>query len=96
MTRLRTGETFEVRGRRFVVGKSKHSSFQVRDTTTVSRSHAIFSVQGDVCTITDDDSRNGTFVNGQRLEAGETMELEDGDTVRMSDVDFVFEVEPAR
>ena len=96
MTRLRTGETFEVRGRRFVVGKSKHSSFQVRDTTTVSRSHAIFSVQGDVCTITDDDSRNGTFVNGQRLEAGGTMELEDGDTVRMSDVDFVFEVEPAR
>lgn len=96
MTRLRTGETFEVRGRRFVVGKSKHSSFQVRDTTTVSRSHAIFSVQGDVCTITDDDSRNGTFVNGQRPEAGGTMELEDGDTVRMSDVDFVFEVEPAR
>ncbi|MDM8300109.1 FHA domain-containing protein [Collinsella tanakaei] len=95
MTRLRTGESFEIRGRRFVVGKSKHSSFQVRDTTTVSRSHAIFTVENGTCTITDDDSRNGTYVNGIRLESGVPMELVDGDTVRMSDVDFVFEVEPA-
>lgn len=95
MTRLRTGENFEIRGRRFVVGKSKHSSFQVRDTTTVSRSHAIFTVENGTCAITDDDSRNGTYVNGIRLEPGVPMELVDGDTVRMSDVDFVFEIEPA-
>lgn len=93
MTRLRTGETFEIRGRHFVVGKSKHSSFQVRNTTTVSRSHAIFCVRDGVCTVMDDSSRNGTFVNGERLEPGVAMELEDGDTVRMSDVDFVFEVD---
>ena len=41
----------------------------------------------------DDSSRTGTFVNGERLEPGVAMELEDGDTVRMSDVDFVFEVD---
>ena len=34
----------------------------------------------------------GTYVNGIRLESGVPMELVDGDTVRMSDVDFVFEV----
>ena len=69
------------------------SSFQVRNTTTVSRSHAIFCVRDGVCTVMDDSSRNGTFVNGERLEPGVAMELEDGDTVRMSDVDFVFEVD---
>lgn len=93
MTRLRTGETFEIRGRHFVVGKSKHSSFQVFNTSTVSRSHAIFCVKDGICTVTDDSSRNGTFVNGVRLVPGEAVELEDGDTVRMSDVDFVFEID---
>lgn len=95
LTRLSTGERFEVRGRRFVVGKSKHSSFQVKGTTTVSRSHAIFITTPATCTITDDDSRNGTFINNQEIFAGEPAELVDGDTVRMSDELFAFEVQPA-
>lgn len=94
MTRLNTGERFQVLGRRFVVGKSKHSTFQVKDTATVSRSHAILSVNDNACTIMDDESRNGTFVNGERLESGVPRRLSDGDTVRLSDVDFVFEAIP--
>ena len=95
LTRIATGERFEVRGRRFVVGKSKHSSFMVRGTTTVSRSHAIFVTGPDTCTIEDDNSRNGTFVNNERLDPGFPVELVDGDTVRLSDENFAFEVEPA-
>lgn len=94
LTLLRTGERVELRGRRFVVGKSKHSTFQVTNTNTVSRSHAVFCAAGGTCTVEDDDSRNGTFVNGERLAAHEPRELVDGDTVRMSDVDFVFEAIP--
>lgn len=95
LTRISTGERFEVRGRRFVVGKSKHSSFMVRGTTTVSRSHAIFVTGPDTCTIEDDNSRNGTFVNNEQLDPGFPVELVDGDTVRLSDENFAFEVVPA-
>lgn len=95
LTRIATGERFEVRGRRFVVGKSKHSSFMVKGSTTVSRSHAIFVTGPDTCTIEDDNSRNGTFVNNERIDPGFPVELIDGDTVRMSDENFAFEVQPA-
>lgn len=95
LTRIATGERFEVRGRRFVVGKSKHSSFMVKGSTTVSRSHAIFVTGPDTCTIEDDNSRNGTFVNNERIGPGFPVELVDGDTVRMSDENFAFEVQPA-
>lgn len=95
LTRLSTGERFEVCGRRFVVGKSKYSSFQVRGSTTVSRSHAILSVVGGACTIMDDSSRNGTFLNGERLVPGFAYELLDGDVVRLSDERFAVEVGPA-
>ena len=95
LTRLSTGERFEVCGRRFVVGKSKYSSFQVRGSTTVSRSHAILSVAGGGCTIMDDSSRNGTFLNGERLAPGFAYELLDGDVVRLSDERFAFEAGPA-
>ena len=95
LTRIATGERFEVRGRRFVVGKSKHSSFMVKGSTTVSRSHAIFVTDGATCTIEDDSSRNGTFVNNERIDPGFPVALVDGDTVRMSDENFAFEVQPA-
>lgn len=95
LTRIATGERFEVRGRRFVVGKSKHSSFMVKGSTTVSRSHAIFVTDGATCTIEDDNSRNGTFVNNERIDPGFPVALVDGDTVRMSDENFAFEVQLA-
>ena len=67
----------------------------VKGSTTVSRSHAIFVTGPDTCTIEDDNSRNGTFVNNERIDPGFPVELVDGDTVRMSDENFAFEVQPA-
>ena len=77
-------------GKRFVVGKSKYSTYQVRNTTTVSRSHALFHCEEDACWVEDDNSRNGTFVNGERLAPNVRKRLEDGDAVRMSDEMFTF------
>lgn len=93
LIRSRTGERVELTGDRFVVGKSMYSSYQVRNTTTVSRSHAVFCCANDCCRIEDADSSNGTFVNGERLKAHVDRDLVDGDAIRMSDEDFVFEVE---
>lgn len=95
LTRPSTGERIEISGGRFVVGRSKSSSFQIKNATTVSRSHAVFSAGTSACTVEDGDSRNGTFVNGEQLQPGVSYRLADGDVIRMSDEDFVFEARAA-
>ena len=90
LTHEGSGERVRIQGKRFVVGKSKYSNYQVRNTTTVSRSHALFHCEEDGCWIEDDNSRNGTFVNGERLAPGVRKRLSDGDSVRMSDEMFTF------
>lgn len=92
LTRERTGERFEVRGDRFVVGKSKYSTYQVKDTTTISRSHAVLHCDEGDCWIEDNLSKNGTSVDGERLEPHVRMLLHSGAVVRMSDEDFTFEI----
>lgn len=53
--------------RKIVVGRSAENDISL-DSTTVSRKHAIFQLlDGDRITLTDLDSTNGTFVNGQRI-----------------------------
>jgi pSer/pThr/pTyr-binding forkhead associated (FHA) protein len=39
------------------------------DDVTVSRNHAVIVRQGDACTVEDQSSLNGTFVNRRRIDA---------------------------
>lgn len=87
----RTGEKIKISSSHFVVGKSKYSSYQVRGTTTVSRSHAIFTCDGNSCWIEDDKSTNGTFVNAKPLAPEQKVKLHDGDSIRMSDEKFTLQ-----
>ncbi|MEL6277144.1 MAG: FHA domain-containing protein, partial [Bacteroidota bacterium] len=63
------------------VGRDPNADIQVKDKSfSVSRVHALLHVQqGKNCLIEDNGSRNGTFVNGIRLKAGEKKMLQDGD-----------------
>lgn len=54
----------------------------VIDIPTVSAEHAIVEYSGGAYRIVDRGSRNGTFVNGQRIN---THDLQDGDIVRIGD-----------
>lgn len=88
----RSGNATDISGSRFTVGKSKHADFQVLNTTTVSRIHALFSCGDDACSLKDNRSLNGTFVNERRIGPEEEVRLESGDIIRMSDEEFSFEV----
>lgn len=48
---------------------------------TVSRSHAKLAVEDGRCTVVDEGSANGTFVNGERIETGQAVPLSPGDQV---------------
>jgi serine/threonine-protein kinase len=71
---------------RFVVGRSKHTSvrFPQKDPY-LSRFHFVLEVNPPLCRVTDLNSRNGTFVNDQRVERAD---LRDGDVVRAGHTRF--------
>jgi len=68
------------------IGSDEASDFVIRDET-VSRRHAVIAFKRGRLEITDLGSTNGTFVNGQRIQAGTT--LDKGDKVRFGGADFV-------
>jgi len=51
-----------------IVGRSKDAAVMI-DHWSVSRHHARLRIAGDDTTVEDLDSKNGTFVNGQRIES---------------------------
>src|SRR4029079_8513508 len=71
----RAGESFEAIGDRALIGRSPECDVFL-DDVTVSRRHAELTREGNVFTIRDLGSLNGTFVNKRRIESSV---LEDDD-----------------
>jgi hypothetical protein len=73
---------------RNVVGRDADSQITVNDKT-VSGKHATILFRADKYKIKDELSSHGTFVNGEDIEE-ETVELHDGDIVKLGDTVFKF------
>ena len=69
------------------VGRSPHNGIVILDVS-VSREHAKCHVTTNIVEIEDLGSRNGTFINDQRVETRAT--LRDGDIVRVGSILFKF------
>ncbi len=50
-------------------------------TEGISKLHARIKIDGEELSISDADSTNGTFINGKRLESGESVVLQQGDEI---------------
>lgn len=70
----------------FMVGRADSCDL-VLDNPLVSRSHAVFEAAGVGMSIRDLQSHNGTFVNGQRIEA---TVLYNGDEIRIGNYQIRF------
>lgn len=82
---------FELRhgAARMLLGRSPSNDICLGWDHEVSRTHAQIERLGDAWMLVDDGiSRNGTFVNGERLTA--RRRLEDGDVVRLGRTDLIF------
>ncbi len=83
MTKLRImsgpskGETFDLRDEVYTIGRSPDNNIQVLDKT-VSRKHLKIFRKKNEYFIEDLKSRNGTFVNGARVQAGDKIEVKKG------------------
>jgi pSer/pThr/pTyr-binding forkhead associated (FHA) protein len=84
-SRLLNPPRFRVATGIFIVGRSSGCDLVVRHAS-VSRRHAEIQVLGECVTVVDLESRNGTYIDGQRIESGE---LSVGHKVTFGGVPFV-------
>jgi molecular chaperone DnaK (HSP70) len=76
-------------GNRYKVGRDRGNQIFL-NFEKISRFHAALVVSSDACTLEDTGSTNGTFVNGEKLQAEIAVTLKDGDRVRFGNQEFVF------
>lgn len=82
--RLRVGQSqFSLLPERTLVGRSRSCDVRIKDDT-VSRLHAALLWSGDILTLEDLGSSNGTYLNGERLE--HPTRLKSGDEIRFGGV----------
>jgi pSer/pThr/pTyr-binding forkhead associated (FHA) protein len=73
----------------FTIGRAEDNDLTI-EKPTVSRHHAVVSKEGDRWFLEDRGSFNGTFLNGQRIQAGAKVPLRHGDRIGFGAESVVF------
>ena len=79
-----------VRPGRQLIGRTTSAELHLADAY-VSRRHAVLTCGYGAIRVEDVGSDNGTFVNGERIQAAEAVPLRAGDLVRFGEVEAVFD-----
>ena len=85
------GREFVLIGRQAVLGRGEQCDILLRDLN-VSRKHAILWVENSSYHIRDNRSKNGTYVNGNKIEK---KVLKDGDSISIGESILIFRVGPS-
>ncbi|MEO6774093.1 MAG: GGDEF domain-containing protein [Kofleriaceae bacterium] len=80
LTGTLSGQLFKVSKGQLTIGRSPHAELRL-DDDGISRNHARIRSETNRAWIEDMESRNGTFVNGERIK--DAVELKDGDKVQV-------------
>lgn len=91
LTRQVTGEKIEIGKPSFVLGKNpEKSDYAVADNTNISRVHAVITMRNGRYYVMDQNSTNGTFINGRIIKAGQETEILPGDCLMLANEEFIF------
>lgn len=74
------------------IGRVKEGNDIMIDNPLISKSHCAIAVSGDVITVYDLDSLNGTLVDGMKLEKGGHREARSGSTLTLANAEFEMEI----
>lgn len=92
LIRRNDGEIFELIGSPITIGSSSDKAdYNITSNRRVSRNHAVISQNRESFSIKDN-SMNGTFVNGEKLEANQSIPIMDGDTISLADEEFTVRI----
>lgn len=73
----------------WIIGKLKENVDCVISDEAISRIHAkLDMIEGNQMTLTDLNSKNGTYINGERMRANETRKIQIGDEIGFADLIF--------
>lgn len=91
LTRQVTGEKIELGKSSFVLGKNpEKSDYAVAGNTNISRIHAVITTRNGRYYVMDQNSTNGTFINGRIIKAGQETEILPGDCLMLANEEFIF------
>lgn len=91
LTRQVTGEKIELGKPSFVLGKNpEKSDYAVAGNTNISRVHAVITTRNGRYYVMDQNSTNGTFINGRIIKAGQETEILPGDCLMFANEEFIF------
>ena len=77
-------------GKQFVIGREPEGALVIHEPSVSGRhAHLSWNTKQQACLLQDLDSRNGTFLNGRRIDRGEAV-LADGDAINFGDAQFLF------
>ncbi len=89
LTRQVTGEKIELGKPSFVLGKNpEKSDYAVAGNTNISRVHAVITTRNGRYYVMDQNSTNGTFINGRIIKAGQETEILPGDCLMLANEEF--------
>ena len=89
--REKTGEKIYIDKDEFKIGKSKvHADYAIENNSAISRVHVIIIKRNGVSYLKDNDSTNGTFVDGVRVNPGAEVLLKANMRVKFGNEDFTF------
>lgn len=93
LIRLDTRQEIPISNVIFRIGQNIEGiDYVIENNTSISRHHADIMRKGTEFYILDNNSTNHTYVNNQQAMPGEFVKIKGGDRIRLSDVDFLFEV----
>ena len=91
LTRQVTGEKIELGKPSFVLGKNpEKSDYAVAGNTNISRVHAVITTRNGRYYVMDQNSTNGTFINGRIIKARQETEILQGDCLMLANEEFIF------
>jgi pSer/pThr/pTyr-binding forkhead associated (FHA) protein len=83
------GEKLPVSGPKFIIGRSEECQLRL-GSDLISRHHCAIMIEDGYVAIRDFGSKNGTFVNGERVRSEQ--ELKNGDRLTVGQVEFLVEL----
>lgn len=88
LVRSDTGEKFELKQRETIIGKNKEKAQILLMEPAISRIHAMITKTNHACYIQDLNSKNGTYINGERLPIRTNTLLRESDELYMANIRF--------
>lgn len=91
--RVKNNESIRINKESFIIGKERSFvDYFIADNSAISRSHAKISIKDNKYYITDTNSTNHTYLNGQMIQSSTDVEIRNGDKIRLANEDFEFKV----